>query len=256
MRHFLTASIAAILLLTGGCATRKDMAAMQLRMVDLEAKLTEQATRSEDYLARYQALRDQMALELAKAGETADTIEKRMRDLDRAAGGRLDDLRRAVDATQTIDMPVSPSQAKVINAQVTSDIEAKTADIKKNIEEMRAAIAELKYVTMSNEPPVLNRPVADVQDLDRKVELIRQDILKRINNQGADITSFRSVSQDRFDELSRRLDTMGNAVLEALRTQEAKYSEARDANIKALKTLEPTLQSTSEETPTEQSPKK
>jgi len=256
MRHLLLAPLALSLLMAGGCATRKDMDAMQLRMVDLEAKLTEQATRSEDYLARYQALRDQMEMELVRAGNTAESIEKRMRDLDRAAGGRLDDLRRAVDATQTIDMPVSPSQAKVINAQVTADIDARTADIKKQIEEMRAAIAELKYATMTDEPPALNRPVADVQDLDRKVELIRQDLLKRINNQGADVTSFRSVSQDRFDELSRRLDTMGNAVLEALRTQEAKYSEARDANIKALKTLEPTIQTEAAETPAADSPKK
>ena len=197
-----------------------------------------------------------MAFELAKAGETADTIEKRMRDLDRAAGGRLDDLNRLLDATQTIDMPVSPSQAKVINAQVTADVEAKTAAITKQIEEMRVAIAELKRATMTDEPPALNRPVAGVEDLDRKVELIRQDILKRINNQGKDITAFRAVSQDRFDELTRQLDTMGNAVLEALRTQEAKYSEARDANIKALKTLEPTLQGGTPDPPKEKTPEK
>ena len=228
--------------LATGCATTKETKALRTRMADLEARMTEQAQRSDDYVARYQSLREEIELELARARKATDTMSGQIAELESRAQARVRELNAVIQESAKAGRPVEEQMAKRIQEEVARQVGSASAASSSDLDKLKADIAELQKATLlSSEGIGAGTPARDLGELDRKLELMRTDVLKRISNLNKDNLSMRSLHEDRFDELNRSIENLTQALSEALKVYGDQYNEAKEASRRALNKLDPTI---------------
>lgn len=240
-----TNACAALLLaavLTTGCATRKETKALRSRLADLEARMTEQAQRSDDYVARYQSLREEIEMELARAKKSADGLSVQLAEFESRANARVRELNAVIQESARAGRPVEEQMAQRIQEEVQKQLGSAKAASASDVDKLKADIAELQRATLLSTDGIgAGTPARDLGELDRKLELMRTDVLKRISNLNKDNLSMRSLHEDRFDELSRSIENLTQALSEALKVYGDQYNEAKEASRRALNKLDPTI---------------
>ncbi len=236
-----TATLAA-LLAASGCATTKETKALRTRMADLEARMTEQAQRSDDYVARYQSLRQEIELELARARKSADALSAQLAEFESRANARVRELNAVIQESAQAGRPVEEQITRRIQEEVQKQVGSAASASKGDVDKLKADIAELQKATLLSTDGIgAGTPARDLGELDRKLELMRTDILKRISNLNKDNLSMRSLHEDRFDELNRAIENLTQALSEALKVYGDQYNEAKEASRRALNKLEPSI---------------
>ncbi len=236
------ATLALAGLLATGCATTKETKALRTRMADLEARMTEQAQRSDDYMARYQSLREEIELELARARKATDAMSGQIAELESRAQARVRELNAVIQESAKAGRPVEEQIAKRIQEEVARQVGGASAASSADVDKLKADIAELQKATLLSSDGIgAGTPARDLGELDRKLELLRTDVLKRISNLNKDNLSMRSLHEDRFDELNRSIENLTQALSEALKVYGDQYNEAKEASRRALNKLDPTI---------------